>query len=216
MQTTPKSWDRIFRTDGRIFTEAHESLSEFIALLPAPPARVLDLGCGSGRHMVALAKHGYHMTGMDRARHGMTLARTWLAEEGLKDNGLCEQDFHYPLPFAAASFHGLISTQVVHHALLADIQNIITEIYRVLKPGGVVFVTTTLYPPGRPNIKEIEPFTYVPQEGSERGLPHHYFDEARLRQVFSAFNILKIFTDATRHLCILAKKPESETTLHEL
>jgi len=210
MQTTPKSWDRIFRADGRIFTEEHESIHKFIALLPAPPARVLDLGCGTGRHMVAIAAHGYQLTGMDRARHGMTLARDWMTKENL-DTQLCEQDFHYPLPFATASFHGLISTQVIHHALLVDIQNTVDEIYRVLKPGGVVFVTTTLYPPKRPNIKEIEPYTYVPQEGSERGLPHHYFDEERLRQTFSAFTILNLFTDETHHLCILARRPESET-----
>jgi ubiquinone/menaquinone biosynthesis C-methylase UbiE len=114
------------------------------------------------------------------------------------------------LPFAAASFHGLISTQVIHHALLADIHNTVAEIYRILKPGGVAFVTTSLYPPKRPNIKEIEPFTYVPQEGSERGLPHHYFDEARIRLAFSAFDVVKTFTDETRHQCILARKPESE------
>jgi SAM-dependent methyltransferase len=215
MQDTSKTWDNIFREDGHIFTEPHEFLPEFIAALPDPPARILDLGCGTGRHLVALAEQGFHMYGFDRSDHGLHLARAWLTRKGFQA-GLCVQDFLDPLPCADASFNAILSTQVIHHAVLAKVENAVYEIYRVLKPGGLIFISTPLYPPNRPDIKEIEPGTFIPLSGSERGLPHHYFTEERARQVFHAFEILKIFTDSTRHLCIVARKPESDPHPHEL
>ncbi|MCD4673153.1 MAG: class I SAM-dependent methyltransferase [Anaerolineaceae bacterium] len=206
MPPITKPWDNIFRREGRVFIEPHEALAEFIAALPNPPAHILDLGCGTGRHLVALTEHGFTMYGLDRSYHGLRLARSWLAEKGLQ-TGLCLQDLKYPLPCADNTFDGLISTQVIHHATLDKITKTVDEIWRVLKPGGQVFISTTLYPPKRPNIKEIEPGTYVPREGSERGLPHHYFTRERLRLVFHAFEIQKIFTYSTRHLCLFARKP---------
>ena len=211
IQTTPKSWDNIFRREGHVFIKPHEFLPEFIAALPTRPASILDLGCGTGRHLITLAEQGFHMVGFDQSNHGLQLARAWLTEKGFQA-GLCAQDFLDPLPCANASFDALLSTQVIHHAILANIQKTVNEIYRVLKPAGLIFISMPLYPPNRPDIKEIEPATFVPLSGSERGLPHHYFTEAGLRQVFQAFEILKIFTDSTHHLCIFARKPGSDLT----
>lgn len=207
MSTPSKAWDEIFRRDGYIFIEIHEALPEFLAALPHPPARVLDLGCGTGRHLVHLAGHGYTVFGLDRSEHGLQLSQVWLAEKNLSAAGLCVQDLKDPLPCANGAFDVVISTQVIHHATLAGVQNTVNEILRVLKPGGQVFVSTTLFPPQRPNVQEIEPGTYLPLEGSERGLPHHYFTEERLRQVFHAFTNHRIFVDSTRHLCLFAAKP---------
>ena len=209
IQTTPKSWDNIFRREGHVFINPHEFLPEFIAALPTPPARILDLGCGTGRHLIPLAEQGFNIYGFDQSVYGLQLARAWLSEKGFQAE-LCVQDFLDPLPCADASFDAILSTQVIHHAILAKVKNAVSEIYRVLKPGGVIFISMPLYPPNRPDIKEIEPATFVPLSGSERGLPHHYFTEERLRQVFDTFEILKIFTDSTRHLCIFARKPESD------
>jgi SAM-dependent methyltransferase len=206
MPTASKAWDEIFRRDGHVFIEVHEALPEFLDLLPCPPARVLDLGCGTGRHLVFLAEQGYTVFGLDRSEHGLRLSRAWLAEKSLSA-GLSIQDLKDPLPCANAAFDAVISTQVIHHATLAGVQGTVNEILRVLKPGGQVFVSTTLFPAKRPHLQEIEPGTYVPLEGSERGLPHHYFTEERLRQVFHAFTVRRIFVDSTRHLCLFAAKP---------
>lgn len=42
----------------------------------APPKTILDMGCGSGGHLVQLAKRGYEVTGVDRSSEMLTLAKS--------------------------------------------------------------------------------------------------------------------------------------------
>ena len=48
------------------------------------PARALDVGCGSGRDAVYLAKHGWQVTGVDFAETGLNAARRRAQEEGVE------------------------------------------------------------------------------------------------------------------------------------
>lgn len=53
-------------------------------LLPPPPARVLDVACGTGRHSVGLAKLGYAVTGADLSPSYLALARRRARGSGAK------------------------------------------------------------------------------------------------------------------------------------
>ena len=57
-------------------------------LLEGPNAlaqgRALDVGCGSGRDAVYLAKHGWHVTGVDFAETGLNAARRRAQEDGVE------------------------------------------------------------------------------------------------------------------------------------
>ncbi|GIV58208.1 MAG: methyltransferase [Rhodothermaceae bacterium] len=50
---------------------------------PAPGARILDVGCGRGRHARSLARRGYRVTGIDLSERALARARELAAEEGL-------------------------------------------------------------------------------------------------------------------------------------
>lgn len=52
-------------------------------LLPAPPARVLDAGCGRGRHALGLARAGYAVTGLDQGQRLIAEAQARAADAGL-------------------------------------------------------------------------------------------------------------------------------------
>lgn len=54
-------------------TEAE--LRALVRLLPKPPARVLDVACGAGRHSIGLARRGYAVLGIDQSREFLALAR---------------------------------------------------------------------------------------------------------------------------------------------
>lgn len=58
------------------FVTATQAEVDFIEELlhPAPEARVLDVGCGTGRHAVELARRGYAVTGVDISRGMLTQA----------------------------------------------------------------------------------------------------------------------------------------------
>jgi SAM-dependent methyltransferase len=72
---------------GRVqaFTAGTEQEVEFLAraLGLEAGARVLDVGCGPGRHALALARRGYDVVGVDRSTEFVDLARAAAAAEGL-------------------------------------------------------------------------------------------------------------------------------------
>jgi SAM-dependent methyltransferase len=95
--------------------------------------RVLDVGCGSARLTVALAKAGASVTGIDTNAGQLGQARGRADEAGVELT-LLEADFNAPLPFADASFDAVTSRL----ALMAadDAVATLTELRRVLEPGG--------------------------------------------------------------------------------
>ncbi len=201
-------WEKIFARDGRVFTEQLPALEEAAGRFTAQGCRrVMDLGCGNGRHVVALAAHGFQVLGLDISRTGLELTQEWLGEMSL-DASLLQSDTRHPLPLSGSCLDGLMSTQVIHHALSREVRLAISEIHRVLRPGGLAFVTVPCRPHSRERSRKIERNTFLPLEGSEAGLPHHIFSKKRLRQAFRAFNILEIsYRDSGRVLAVWAEKP---------
>ena len=61
-------WTDIFGERGRFFTEVHEDIERISTLLAGLHAkRVLDLGSGTGRHLVHLARLGFSVYGLDES-----------------------------------------------------------------------------------------------------------------------------------------------------
>ena len=185
------AWDKIFARDGRVLTEHLPFFDRCLALFSSSGVtRILDLGCGNGRHVVGFKESNFDVIGFDISPAGLSLTRKWLDEKGL-EAGLVRGDSRCHLPFSASSFQGLISANVIHHALIAEIRETISEIWRILAPGGIgmVSVAGRKHPGGA--YREIEPGTYLPLNGDEKGLFHHIFTEEELRGEFSAFEILE-------------------------
>ena len=201
-------WEEIYRTEGQVFEEPFHRLPEIVSAFREHGCRmVLDLGCGPGRHTIHLAKAGFEVTGLDISPSRLGLAKSWLDEEGLSAS-LIQADFGRPLPFGDDSFEAVFSTQVIHHALLAEVLAVIDQIWRMLAPGGLAFISVagrihddTIY-------EQIEPGTYVPLTGTEAGLPHHIFNSSGLRSSFSAFNVKYVKRrDDGRVIASLIQKP---------
>jgi SAM-dependent methyltransferase len=70
------------------FTKGTEQEVEFLvgALALEPGMRVLDVGCGPGRHALALARRGMEVVGVDRSREFLRLAGEVADAEGLTVN----------------------------------------------------------------------------------------------------------------------------------
>jgi len=201
-----RAWDEIFKRQGKVFTEPHADVPGIVQLLKRGGAdTVLDLGSGSGRHTVYLARHGFSVYGLDNSAAGIDITRQWLAEEDLAAE-LQLQNMMEKLPYPDAFFDAVISIQVIHHARLATIRGIVGEIRRVLKRGGFVFVTVPALRNQAGSFEEIEPRTFVPLDGPEKGLPHHIFTLEELRQLFGAFDVTGVHLDATDHHCLSAFK----------
>ena len=73
-----KQWDKIFKQYGKFFTKPQEDILKIVRLFKKKGVkRVLDLGCGSGRHIVCLAKQGFKVYGIDIAPEGIKIAKNW-------------------------------------------------------------------------------------------------------------------------------------------
>ncbi|MEO0780790.1 MAG: bifunctional 2-polyprenyl-6-hydroxyphenol methylase/3-demethylubiquinol 3-O-methyltransferase UbiG [Pseudomonadota bacterium] len=94
--------------------------------------RVLDLGCAGGFMAEALAAKGAIVTGIDPAAQAIEAARVHAAQIGHEiryDVGVGED-----LPYADASFDAVVCVDVLEH--VADLDQVLREVERVLVPGG--------------------------------------------------------------------------------
>lgn len=99
--------------------------------------RVLEIGTGVGTDARQLIKRGAIYTGVNIDRGSTELTKSALTRFGLP--GVVQQADATALPFASNSFDAVYSYGVLHH--IPNIQQAVSEIYRVLKPGGdIVFM----------------------------------------------------------------------------
>lgn len=110
------------------FVYVPERVPHFVRAVGGPGKTVLDLGCRAG----ALSQHflaGNEVTGMDVDEHALRFA----ADRGLTT---VWGDVEEPLPFEDESFDAVVVGEILEHVRFPD--EVVAEIGRVLKPGGVV------------------------------------------------------------------------------
>jgi SAM-dependent methyltransferase len=191
-------WDDLFKQGEFRWQEPDPRVVELTGLLKEKgPQRVLDLGCGSGRHLVYLAKHGLPSYGLDISEAGLELAHQRLEREGFGVGmhgraSLLVRSEMTLIPFRNGSFEGLIGIHVIQHQRLQGIRQTMREIRRVLCPGGLLFLTF----PGRRDHrfgqgKELEPNTFIANAGPDSGVPHHYCNLAEIEELLGGFVISK-------------------------
>ena len=82
-----KQWDKIFKRYGKVFLKAQENIVKIVKLFKKYDVKkVLDLGCGTGRHVVYLAKNNFNVYGIDIAEEGIKMTKEWLKKEKLRAN----------------------------------------------------------------------------------------------------------------------------------
>jgi len=153
--------------------------------------KVLDVGCGGGRHLLYLAKQGFVVYGTDRSATGLTISRERLEKEGLK--AVLRQCDMTEVPFPDEFFDAVLSTQVLHHNRLENVGKAVGEIRRTLKEGGLFF--TNLLGKGdhkESKGKKIEPGTYICDSGIEAGMPHHFFTRQEVETLLEGFEIMSL------------------------
>ncbi len=115
--------------------------------------RLLDLGCGGGRHAFEAHRRGAHAVAFDRdggdtKDAAAMLAAMRLAGEAPADAlGTAVNGDALALPFADGAFDRVIAAEVLEHVPAHEVA--ITELARVLRPGGTLAVTVPRWFPER-------------------------------------------------------------------
>lgn len=111
-------------------------LNRFAAEL-RPAARVADLGCGPARDGAELTARGLCVVGVDRSAGMLAVASGRLA-------GRVVQGDLRRLPLAAGALAGAWSAAALLHVPRTDVPAALSELRRVLRPGGVLGLITAM------------------------------------------------------------------------
>jgi SAM-dependent methyltransferase len=181
------AWDRDYRTRSRLWSGAPRDLP----LMPAD-TRVLELGCGNGKTLAAMASARWSVTALDAAPQAIRLCRQHTApgERVAFVIGDARR-----LPFRRGSFDAVFATHIIGHVVRDERTQVAAECARVLCEGGRLFFAGF----GKGDMRcgrgeEIEEGTFL--RGT--GIFTHYFDEAELRSLFAMLTTVSVATRTWR------------------
>jgi SAM-dependent methyltransferase len=121
-----------------------------------PGERVLVVGCGTGRELVALIERGFRAEGVDVAPECARLARQALADRGLAGqvHTAAIEELSLPGDFDAIVFAALVYSLIPQASRRVAV---LRRVARHLRPGGRILVTYLLPagPPARPVLIEL-------------------------------------------------------------
>ena len=135
MQTYNQVADQYVERDrrGGRWDTPGESFQRFAPHLK-PGAQVLDLGCGPGVETIHFRNAGFHAVGMDFSTGMLQQAREQVGE------GFGQADMRQ-LPLASACFDAVWMQASLLHLPRVDAPRAVGEAYRVLRPGGLYYMS---------------------------------------------------------------------------
>ena len=173
---------------------------EVMALVPELTARrvrrVLDAGCGAGRHLVPLARAGFQVLGLDREWPIVRDLKA-LLDTGALPLRLAQADLQH-LPFPAAAFDFVLSINAISHGDARVFGAYCRELDRVLAAGGFLFIYVSPREFGElvrtPQTLELEPGTLVRIATPDGELVHHFPTPESLAACFPRYTVHRLET----------------------
>jgi SAM-dependent methyltransferase len=121
--------------DGTWNHDVSQNIQALLAAIPGvPPYRILDLGCGPGRDLVAFRDLGHVVVGLDGCPEFVVMAR---AASGCE---VWQQDM-LTMTLPPASFDGVFANAVLFHLPSLALPGVLDQLHAALKPGGVLLAS---------------------------------------------------------------------------
>jgi hypothetical protein len=191
------NWNELFLDENFIAALPQPEVYKFIKALesrfPDRPLSIWDFCCGAGRHTVLISQMGHNAYGSDISVNGINHTQKWLQSNGLKAT-LKTADMTDKI-FEGMNFHGAFSWDALHHNTIDNISKAVDIVYESLCDGGMFMVSLLSTKSRKAELrgKEIEKSTYVRDDDDfESGIPHHYFDEKGIRDLFKKWEIMSL------------------------
>lgn len=155
--------------------------------------KVLDIGCGGGRHVKLFAEQGFDVSGIDFSQEGISQTEEMLKR--FKLNARLKVGDMTNLPYDDCSFDAAVSFGVFLYSDSKGMKRAISELHRVLKGSGKAFIhirTTDDYRFGKG--KEIASNTFILdiEETNEHGMTMHFLTKKDVYDYFSKFKKINL------------------------
>lgn len=203
MDTNTKHWNELYAKNYHRPKYPNEHLVAFAMKNFPRGGEILDLCCGSGRHMKFLAENGFKAYGCDVSEEGIFHAKEWLKECHLQ--GELEVASMEKIPFESEFFDGLFCIGSLMYGTKEQIEQNAKEIHRVLKKGAKAYLnlrSTNDY--RHTHAKPISKYEVIIDEKDEKvpaffenGMRVYHFDEEEVKRIYTGFEKMSI--DRIRH-----------------
>jgi sterol 24-C-methyltransferase len=157
----------------------HDKIVEY--LKPVPEHKILDAGCGQGFVAVDLAeRYGLHITGIDITPYIVKRAKEYAEKKGLGDSVTFIEGDYSRMDFPDESFDHIYAVETLCHS--ADMEIVLKEFWRVLKPGGrFLSLEYVLRPEHMDATQYAEFYSMTAEYSASPGL--HFFEEGKFTEL---------------------------------
>jgi ubiquinone/menaquinone biosynthesis C-methylase UbiE len=183
------NWNDIYKRQGEVQSKVLPVVVDAARLFQDKNCRkILDLGCGTGRHTIYLAQAGFQVWGVDSSDSALDITAKKASELELGNIELENQDM-LQLSFPDGDFDGVLCIWTTGHGTIADLEQSVAEMHRVVRPGGLVIadfcsVEDETFGLG----KVLEENTFIGGRPGEENIPHHYSTAEEIESLFRRFS----------------------------
>ena len=177
--------------------------------------KVLDLGCGVGRHTVLLARDGFEVYGFDYSPSAVKETKKLLRNSSL-DAKILVYNMDKRFPYKDSFFDAVFASRTIYQTKIDRIKKRLSEVRRVLKDGGYLYwegptYKATYYSAKGEKRIEIEPGTTLSVGGAFSGTYYHRFrSKEELRTLLTGFKILRFDFRGRTYKLLCQKTAEVE------
>lgn len=188
-----QEWDRIYKDQGEVQFDILPTVRVATDIFKRNNCKsILDLGCGTGRHSIYLAQQGFKVYATDISEMGLEITKSKAEKLNLNNIEYKQLDMRN-ISFNNNLFDGILCVWTTGHGVLEDFHKNVNEIYRVLKPNGVVVIDyVSIYDENYGKGIEIEKDTFINNVEGEENIPHHYSTIEELKELYSNFSHVEI------------------------
>ena len=167
------AWNSLYQSQGRQW----RGMSDIPRIFGSGD-HILDVGCGNGKTSVALMEMGCNVTGMDFSEEAVMFCHDKFPEMKVTCGSVTT------IPFSDETFDGIAAVHIFEHLTDSEMNDAVTELYRILKPNGKIFFRSFSVNDMRAkgNTDDVR----------GNGIRYRYFTEDEVFSIFGIFNILSM------------------------
>jgi tellurite methyltransferase len=193
MKSKKDTWDNHWESDEdhSWWKKPAPEVIDFIASqTPQERPKVLDLGCGFGRHSIAFAQAGFSVTAVDVSEAAVSHLNNWASGLSLEINTLVCIVSSDQLP--RDNFDIILAYNVIYHGYRHEFTAAVEHVGRLLKTGGLFYFTCPTRADGKYGIgTQVAPHTYMCKKSMIPGDIHYFADETDLDELLTAFSLVE-------------------------